>query len=155
MSWNVIVCEPQREAKLAKAIQEAGFEVFAPTYVAWRGRFSRYTEIRRPLINGYIFAVMDPHEVHGFHGDGASRIIPMNWRLSLQLAHKVQEWRERTEAGDFDDARPEEPTARPIRTSRNRKARRQAGIVKAAVMDFRDGLEVILAEMKAPQPIAA
>lgn len=155
MTWTVIVCEPQREAKLAIAMGDAGYEVFAPTYVSWRGKYAKHTEIRRPLIQGYIFAIMDPHEIHAFHVDGAIRLLPMNWRLSLQLAHKVQDWRELTAAGVFDEPRPNTQAPAQPKGSRNRKARRSAGEAKRTSLDFRQGLERILVEMTTAQPIAA
>lgn len=155
MSWAVLVCQPQHERKLGDAIADSGREAFVPTYTAWRPRFGKHGAVTRPLVPGYAFAIMEPHEVHDFHAHGAVRLLPMNWRLSLRLAQLIQEWRDDEAAGKFDEARPAEQRIAKITNRRNRKTRRLEGQAKRCAVGYEEGLRAILHEMHEPQQVAA
>lgn len=143
--WSIIVTTSQREKRLATALREAGFEVFLPLRRTWRGRYARHAEIWRPVIPGYVFAVMAPHEVHGFHDEGAARLIQVGRRDQLRLIQSITEWEELVASGVLDDPAPqapkEEKKALPPKTPRNRNRGRKARKAKATFKTFQAGLQ--------------
>lgn len=156
MTWTVIVTEPQRERKLGAALKEAGYEVFVPTYVAWRSKFRRMGQITRVLVQGYVFAQIALHELHDFKADGAIRGLTPLRRQSLALAFQIEGWKDAMEDGLFDEQLPTPPRkAATTKPRRNRKARRVAGQAKRKTMEFHEGLMAILADMERPQQVAA
>jgi hypothetical protein len=145
--WTVIVCEPQREQKLRAALADAGREAFAPTYTAWKPKFGRHGKVTRPLIQGYVFAIIEPHEIHDYHSEGAVRLLPTCARSATRLAGIIEDWREAVDAGLFDEPEPKAPRPPKIPARRNRKVRRLTGQAKHKAAEYREGLEAILAEM--------
>lgn len=149
MSWSIIITASNREKRLHDRMEEAGFDVFLPLRTTWRGKFAPHTAIKRPVMPGYVFAIIQPHEMHAFHFDGAIRILPVPPQAQNDLDECITEWAFDVVEGVFDDPRPREKH-RPIR-NRNRKARRE----KRAHIAWEDGLKAILARITEPEREAA
>lgn len=106
MSWSIIITAPQREKRLAAALNEADFPAFAPLKQTFREQFGRRHSASRPVFPGYVFAVISPQAIHAFHAEGAIRFLTIpetiqevvdKGVLSLQIAERY---------GEFDDIVP-------------------------------------------------
>jgi hypothetical protein len=143
----VIVCEPQREQKLAAALAEAGHGAIAPTYTAWGirrhvGTFrkwegGRWFSRERTLIPFYVFSTISAEELHAFRRDGAIRVISGRQSDTMRfLAEIFTDWA----AGAYNDPTPLGLTPKPAPISnRNRKTRRAAQ-ARRQVLDWHAGL---------------
>ena len=55
MSWYVLIVKGKNEIKIADQLENAGFQVYCPTYTAIKQWSDRKKKVVTPLINGYVF----------------------------------------------------------------------------------------------------
>jgi len=146
MTWSIIITAGSREKRLAAALKEAGVETFLPLKRTWKGKFARHAEIRRPAVPGYVFAVIQPHQIHAFHADGAVRLLAPSRLGQIDVDRCINGWIEHMALGGFDDPKPREAVR--VRNRGSRRAKREA-------MSWADGLRVILSELTEEEPLAA
>lgn len=149
MTWSIIIAAANREKRLVRAMEEANFRVFLPLKRTWRGRFAKHAETKRCVMPGYVFAIMDRHEIHAFHGDGACRLLVPSPLAQADLDRCINGWIADMEAGVFDDEQPK-VRGMPLR-HRNRRTRRA---VRKAV-DWQTGLQSVLESITEERPMAA
>lgn len=149
MSWSIIICAANREKRLAATLIEAGHTVFLPLRRTWRGKFAKHAAIYRPVIPNYVFAAIEPHQIHAFHNDGAIRLIVPSRHEQTKVDWCIAGWQADIASGVFDDPEPA-TKAKPIKR-RNRAARRE----KQRAVGWAIGLEAILSQMTEVQSLAA
>jgi hypothetical protein len=129
MSWTIILTSPQREKRLTAALNEAGFPAFSPLAQTFREQFGRRHSTSRPVLPGYVFAVIAPQAIHAFHAEGAIRFLAIpeatqeivdKGVLALQISERC---------GEFDDIKPSvriaNQAAKPkVRNRRTRRIKR-------------------------------
>lgn len=145
-NWSIIVTAPQREKAVKAALDEARMTASLPLARRWRGRIV-CREVTTPIMRGYVFAQMAPHEIHAFRSQGALRLIvppPMERYL---IADYLEGLEGMVAEGLFDEPMP--LAAAPRLRRRNRKTaraeRRDARMAKRAkALGFIEGLTVAL-----------
>jgi hypothetical protein len=117
--WAVAILEPNRDLTAERALRRDGYRV---VYLCWRKLLTghrgdwRKTSafVSRPLFEGYAFVQLwdgqewpDPERIAGYMGL-VGRSAP-TW-----IDHAtVSDWQARTQAGLFDDRRPEKRKSGP------------------------------------------
>lgn len=149
MSWSIIITMGNRQKQLAKAMEEAGYAVFLPLKRTWRGKYATHAEITRPVFPGYLFAVLEPHEVHAFRSEGAIRMLRAFECEQREIDRCIEGWTADMAAGLFDDPKPVEKTA--AIKPRNRRTRR----AKRAAVSWSEGLKTVLDTMSECDTLAA
>jgi hypothetical protein len=137
--WSIIVTAPQREKRLAEALNESGFPAFLPLKRTWRTRFGRASTIGRPVFPGYVFAVIPPQAIHAFKAEGAGHLLTVPSLGQDFVDRAVLEWQVADRYGEFDDFKPADPAAKAARgkgraTARNRRTRRIKRLMNAIKM---------------------
>ena len=149
MTWSIIITAANREKRLADRLQEGGFDAFLPLRTTWRGKFATHAAIKRPVIPGYVFAIIEPHALHAFHADGAIRLLYVPPLAQDALDECVTDWAFDVVEGVFDDPKPRDKDA-PTHI-RNRKTRR----AKRKAVAWEEGLKALLAVMTSQERLAA
>lgn len=132
MSWSIIITAPQREKRLAHALNKSGYPAFLPLRRTWRHSYGRSSVTGRPLVPGYVFAVIPPQDIHAFHFEGASHllVIPIGMQETVDLG--VLAWQIAEKYGEFDDFKPTLKVAnRNKPRTRNRRTRRIKRLLSA------------------------
>lgn len=114
MNWAVAIIEPNRDFEAARVLSRDGFRIAFLTYrklltghrrPGWR---QACDFVPRPLFPGYLFVELWPDQpwprVHkaGFQGF----VSALGQPLMLEDV-RIECWKERVNAGEFDDRRPE------------------------------------------------
>lgn len=149
MSWSIIITASSREKRLALALSDAGHEAFLPLRKTWSGKYAKHAEIRRPIIPGYVFAVIEPHQIHAFHSDGAIRILTASRYEQAQIDACLNGWAEDVANGLYDDPEPA-TRLKPVRARNRRKHR-----AKHTAVPWEIGLQSILSHMMTQTALAA
>lgn len=135
MTWSIIVTVANREKRLASALTEAGYAAFLPLKRTWRHQFGRHRSDSRPVMPGYVFAVIPPHVIHAFHSDGACRFLPVPESAQADVDTGVLSWQISDRYFEFDDVMPGTKAAKTTGgkgkpTPRNRRTRKIKKLMK-------------------------
>ncbi|GJE77227.1 transcription termination/antitermination NusG family protein [Methylorubrum suomiense] len=82
MGWFCIVTNPQGEFHCADGLSDAGIATYVPTETYWqrrkKGKEAYPTELQRPLLRGYVFALL-PLPIARQGNSGTTYELPPSW----------------------------------------------------------------------------
>jgi hypothetical protein len=139
MTWSIIITAPQSERRLTHALNESGYPAFLPLKRTWRTMRGRQSETARPVAPGYVFAIMPPQAIHGFHCHGAHHFLVIPPEMQRKVDLGILSWQMADRNGEFDDDAPKPVKvrgAKPKPRTRNRRTRRIKRLL-AAISDLR------------------
>ncbi len=100
-AWSILTTHPQAEADVLEYLAELGIEAYAPNEVVWQNGPQRRRAVTRPLLPGYVFAVINPEQIHQSRSAGVSGVLDGVCAVA-DLAEFVVSLREAETAGEFD-----------------------------------------------------
>lgn len=135
MSWSIIITAANREKRLSDALIEAGYPAFLPLKRTWRHQFGRHRSDSRPVMPGYVFAVIPPHAIHAFHADGACRFLDVPPSEQGEVDKGVLSWQIADRYFEYDDVMPgskatKAKVGKGKATPRNRRSRKIKRLIK-------------------------
>lgn len=106
--WYVIQVRPNAEKRVLEGLRELKVEAYVPIEKVWRhaGRPRKIVH-ERPLIRGYVFAILSDrdhaalHEVDGFH-----RLVGFNGKPATFPAKELDQIRADEASGEYDKTKP-------------------------------------------------
>lgn len=109
VSWKVVQVKPAAERRVRDGLHESGLTAYLPMEVVWRRRDGRKVRHERPLIRGYVFALIADEDQHRIHGiDGAQRFVSFNGVAATIPAKFIAAIQAAEAAGEYDEtAEPE------------------------------------------------